>query len=133
MIDYCIQDVNLTGELHRKLCTELKDFSQQSIDIEHKVQFIVAQQERHGFKLDIPLCTEFISQLTTKLSTIEENLQTIFPPIITERVSEKTGKKLKDHVEYFNLASPTQIVKRLDELGWKPTVPTKTGKSIGLS
>jgi len=130
MIDYCIQDVNLTGELHRKLCGELKDFSPQSIDIEHKVQFIVAQQERHGFKLDIPLCTEFISQLTTKLSTIEENLQTIFPPIITERVSEKTGKKLKDHVEVFNPGSRDQIGRRLISLGWKPDKFTETGKPM---
>jgi DNA polymerase-1 len=130
MIDYCIQDVNLTGELHRKLCGELKDFSPQSIDIEHKVQYIVAQQERHGFKLDIPLCTEFISQLTTKLSTIEENLQTIFPPIITERVSEKTGKKLKDHVEVFNPGSRDQIGRRLISLGWKPEKFTETGKPM---
>ena len=130
MIDYCIQDVNLTGELHRKLCVELKDFSPQSIDIEHKVQYIVAQQERHGFKLDIPLCTEFISQLTTKLSTIEENLQTIFPPIITERVSQKTGKKLKDHVEVFNPGSRDQIGRRLISLGWKPEKFTETGKPM---
>jgi DNA polymerase-1 len=130
MIDYCIQDVNLTGELHRKLCGELKDFSPQSIDIEHKVQYIVAQQERHGFKLDIPLCTEFISQLTTKLSTIEENLQTIFPPIITERVSQKTGKKLKDHVEVFNPGSRDQIGRRLISLGWKPDKFTETGKPM---
>lgn len=130
MIDYCIQDVNLTGELHRKLCGELKDFSPQSINIEHKVQYIVAQQERHGFKLDIPLCTEFISQLTTKLSTIEENLQTIFPPIITERVSEKTGKKLKDHVEVFNPGSRDQIGRRLISLGWKPEKFTETGKPM---
>ena len=130
MIDYCIQDVNLTGELHRKLCGELKDFSPQSIDIEHKVQYIVAQQERHGFKLDIPLCTEFISQLTTKLSTIEEKLQTIFPPIITERVSEKTGKKLKDHVEVFNPGSRDQIGRRLISLGWKPEKFTETGKPM---
>lgn len=130
MIEYCIQDVNLTGELHRKLCAELKDFSPQSIDIEHTVQFIVAQQERHGFKLDIPLCTEFISQLTTKLSTIEENLQTIFPPIITERVSEKTGKKLKDHVEVFNPGSRDQIGRRLISLGWKPDKFTETGKPM---
>ena len=130
MIDYCIQDVNLTGELHRKLCGELKDFSPQSIDIEHKVQYIVAQQERHGFKLDIPLCTEFISQLTTKLSIIEENLQTIFPPIITERVSEKTGKKLKDHVEVFNPGSRDQIGRRLISLGWKPEKFTETGKPM---
>ena len=130
MIDYCIQDVNLTGELHSKLCTELKDFSPQSIDLEHTVQFIVAQQERQGFKLDIPLCTEFISQLTTKLSTIEENLQTIFPPIITERVSEKTGKKLKDHVEVFNPGSRDQIGRRLISLGWKPEKFTETGKPM---
>jgi DNA polymerase I-like protein with 3'-5' exonuclease and polymerase domains len=130
MIEYCIQDVNLTGELHRKLCAELKDFSPQSIDIEHTVQFIVAQQERHGFKLDIPLCTSFVSDLKTKLSDIEENLQTIFPPIITERVSEKTGKKLKDHVEVFNPGSRDQIGRRLISLGWKPDKFTETGKPM---
>ena len=130
MIDYCIQDVHLTGDLHRKLCGDMKDFSPQSIALEHKVQFIVAQQERNGFKLDIPLCTAFVSELQSKLSNIEENLQSIFPPIITERISEKTGKKLKDHVEIFNPGSRDQIGRRLTSLGWKPEKFTETGKPM---
>lgn len=130
MIDYCIQDVHLTGDLHRKLCGDMKDFSPQSIALEHKVQFIVAQQERNGFKLDVPLCTAFVSELQSKLSKIEEDLQLIFPPIITERISEKTGKKLKDHVEVFNPGSRDQIGRRLISLGWKPEKFTETGKPM---
>jgi DNA polymerase I len=64
------------------------------------------------------------------LSTIEEELQSIFPPIVTERVSEKTGKKLKDNVEMFNPGSRQQIAKRLMSLGWSPSKKTEKGQVI---
>jgi len=61
---------------------------------------------------------------------IEQQLQRVFPPITTERVSEKTGKRLKDHVEVFNPGSRQQIAKRLQALGWKPTQMTEKGSVI---
>ena len=130
MILYCQEDVIICGELYLYLLQELKGFSEQSIDLEHKVQAIIAKQEKHGFKLDTVKAQCLLGQWKRKLSDIEQELQTIFPPIITQRFSEKTGKQLKDDVEVFNPGSRQQIAKRLVEKGWKPTKHTEKGAVI---
>ena len=129
MIDYCIQDVNLTAQLYKLLDRQLKDWGD-SVDLEHKVAAVVSRQERKGFKLDVTKAISLVATWKEMLSTIEEELQSIFPPIVTERVSEKTGKKLKDNVEVFNPGSRQQIAKRLMSLGWKPTKKTEKGQVI---
>lgn len=129
MKQYCKQDVKVTERVYKFLRRQLSCFSEQSIRLEHSVQPIISEQIRNGFLLDKDVAMQIYTGALQEANRIESAIVQYFPPIVTERVSEKTGKKLKDHVEYFNLASPTQIVKRLDELGWKPTVPTKTGKS----
>lgn len=126
---YCKQDVKVTEKLYLHLQKQMKGFSYESIRLEHSTQHIISEQVRNGFLLDKDVAMDIYTSALQEANRIEDGIVKYFPPIVTERVSEKTGKKLKDHVEYFNLASPTQIVKRLDELGWKPTVPTKTGKS----
>ena len=130
MIEYCQEDVTICGELYLYLLQELKGFSEQSIELEHKVQAIIAKQEKHGFKLDTVKAQCLLGQWKRKLSEIEEELQTIFPPIVTQRFSEKTGKQLKDDVEVFNPGSRQQIAKRLVEKGWKPTKHTEKGAVI---
>ena len=130
MILYCQEDVIICGELYLYLLQELKGFSEQSIDLEHKVQSIITKQEKHGFKLDTVKAQCLLGQWKRKLSDIEEELQKIFPPIVTQRFSEKTGKQLKDDVEVFNPGSRQQIAKRLIEKGWKPTKHTEKGAVI---
>lgn len=130
MIDYCIQDTEVTRQLYEHLVTELTNqkFDKRSIDLEHQVQIIIAEQERNGFKLDQQGCIDLLTELKGKLSHIENVLQSIFPTKTTERYSEKTGKRLKDYVEVFNPGSRDQIGQRLIEKGWKPKAFTETGK-----
>ena len=132
MEKYCIQDTLVTEKLYKHLINELKQqkFDQRSIDLEHKVQAIIAKQERNGFKLDERKATVLLSELQSKLATIEVSLQSIFPTRTTERISDKTGKKLKDKVEEFNPGSRKQIGERLIEKGWKPERYTETGQPI---
>jgi len=130
MIYYCQEDVRICGDLYLYLQRELKGFSEQSIELEHKVQAIVARQERHGFKLDTVKAQCLLGRWKRRLSDIEEELQKVFPPIITERTSEKTGKRLKDDIEIFNPGSRQQIAKRLMDLGWKPTKHTEKGAVV---
>ena len=130
MIEYCQEDVTICGELYLYLTQELRGFSEQSIELEHKVQAIITKQEKHGFKLDTVKAQCLLGQWKRRLSDIEEELQTIFPPIITQRFSEKTGKQLKDDIEVFNPGSRQQIAKRLIEKGWKPTKHTEKGAVI---
>jgi DNA polymerase-1 len=130
MIEYCQEDARICGDLYLYLLKELRDFSEQCIILEHNVQEIVSRQERHGFMLDIPYSSSLVHDWKKRLSDIEEELQSIFPPIITERVSEKTGKRLQDDVEVFNPGSRQQIAKRLITLGWKPEKFTEKGQVI---
>ena len=132
MEEYCIQDTLVTQKLYEHLTSELKfnKFDQRSIDLEHKVQAIIAKQERNGFKLDEVAGITLLSTLQNKLAVIENELQSIFPAKTIERVSEKTGKPLKDKVEVFNPGSRKQIGERLQEKGWKPSRYTETGQPI---
>ncbi len=130
MIDYCIQDVKVTAAVHQKLKQEMRDFSAESIKLEHKVQCIVQQQERNGWVLDQQLAHELCATFKERMNEIEEELQEKFPPIVHERWSEKTGKRLKNRVEVFNVGSRQQIAKRLSGLGVVFAKTTEKGNPI---
>ena len=132
MEEYCIQDTLVTQKLYDHLTSELKfnKFDQRSIDLEHKVQAIIAKQERNGFKLDEVAGITLLSTLQNKLAVIEAELQGIFPAKTIERISEKTGKPLNAKVEVFNPGSRKQIGERLIDKGWKPSRYTETGQPI---
>jgi DNA polymerase I-like protein with 3'-5' exonuclease and polymerase domains len=130
MIDYCIRDVEVTEAVHQKLMEEMTCFSPASIELEHKVQVAVQQQEKNGWVLDQSLARDLCSTFKEKMNDIEEELQKKFPPIIHERWSEKTGKRLKDKVEVFNVGSRQQIAKRLSSLGVRFDKLTEKGNPI---
>ena len=108
----------------------MKRFSPRSIRLEHQVRAIVDQQERNGFALNVPAAMQLMARLSDEASQIKEQLQHKFPPIVEIRISEKTGKRLKDKVTVFNPASRKQIAERLSELGWKPHAYTEKGQAI---
>ena len=132
MIEYCIRDVELLEKVYDKLLKEKQQygFSDRCFEIEHKVAALITKQERRGFKLDVPKCMVLLAGFSDRMGRIEQELQQVFPPITTERYSEKTGKRLKDDVEVFNPGSRQQIAKRLMSLGWKPTKKTEKGSVI---
>lgn len=132
MVDYCIQDVALTTRLYKHLTDSLKreEFSEQCVDLERKVAIITAQQERNGFMLDVEQATLLWQDITHKMRMITEELQKVFPPIVEERWSEKTGKRLKDKVTEFNVGSRKQIAERLEGVGVKFKLQTEKGAII---
>lgn len=132
MIEYCIADVELTERVHQWLALQLRKegFSQQSIDLEHRVGWAVTEQESNGFKLDVPFAEKLMMDLMFEMNNIEAELQSIFPPIVEERISEKTGKRLKDKVTVFNPGSRKQIAERLQGLGVKFDKKTEKGNII---
>lgn len=132
MVDYCIQDTLVTKELYKHLTKEMQnDFSKESIKLEHEVAIIIAEQERNGFKLDMPKAVQLLSDLKTKLDTIQVEMETIFPPVVISGRTHKTsGKPLKDIVTPFNPGSRQQIAERLIAKGWKPKKHTEKGSVI---
>jgi len=129
---YCVRDVEVTAKLYLRLISDLKEkqFSGESVELEHKVASIIAEQERNGFKLDIPYATVLLTSIKTRLADIYETMQQRWPTYSVERISEKTGKRLKDTVVTFNPGSRQQIGEKLIELGWKPKDFTPTGQPI---
>ena len=132
MVTYCIRDVELTSKVYDILADEIvkNKIGPEAVKLEYEVQVILSEMERNGFKLNVPYAQTLLCEIKTEMAQIEEALQKIFPPITTERVSEKTGKRLKDDVEVFNVGSRQQIAKRLMSKGWKPTKTTEKGQII---
>lgn len=125
MAVYCARDVDVT----RKVYEQLKwcDWHQ-AIAAEHKFAYAIGQQERHGFRLDIPKVRDLETTLRQEKVDIERELQDIFPPKVIERVSEKTGRPLKTKVEPFNPSSRKQIAERfIEKYKWKPRKFTPAG------
>jgi DNA polymerase I-like protein with 3'-5' exonuclease and polymerase domains len=129
---YCIRDVEVTAKLYHHLVSEFnqKEFSLESLELEQSVAAIIAQQERNGFKLDQIYATCLLTDIKSKVAGIYERMQQRWPPVTVERISDKTGKRLKDSVVTFNPGSRQQIGEKLKELGWKPKDFTPTGHPI---
>jgi len=132
MATYCEQDVQLLEKLYNFLTITMtkEGFSTQSIQLEHEVAIICRGMENNGFMLDMEKAMVLNATLSGRMSDIEEEMQKVFPPIVEQRFSEKTGKQLKDKVTIFNPGSRQQIGDRLIKLGWKPTKMTPTGQPI---
>ena len=132
LVEYCTADVEVTELLHRRLTEETtrKEFSQESVDLEHKVAAIIAEQERHGFKLDQEYATLLLVDIKGRMAEVYESMQQRWPSYEVPRVSEKTGKQLKPMLVTFNPGSRKQIGEKLIELGWKPEKFTETGQPM---
>jgi DNA polymerase I-like protein with 3'-5' exonuclease and polymerase domains len=126
--DYCIRDVEVTERLFHALELALKEkkFSNDSVTLEHEVAAIIGQQVRNGFKLDLPYATSLLTTVKRKLDSLQEQMQIRWPPYTVQRISEKTGKTLKEGVVTFNPGSRVQIGEKLISLGWKPKKFTPT-------
>ena len=132
MEHYCKRDVDVCADLYLKLCKELdeKQFSQDSVELEHKVAAIIAEQERNGFKLDTVYATCLLIDIKGKMAGIYEQMQSRWPPVITPRFHKTSGKPIADSVVTFNPGSRKQIGEKLIELGWKPKQFTETGQAM---
>lgn len=127
MIDYCIQDVEVTAKLYEKLLS--KNYSFDALHLERLVAELIARQERYGFLFDVPAAAKLYGELAAKRDVILREMQDTFEPLVIERVSEKTGKPLKPKVIEFNPSSRQQIAERLKKkYGWKPEFFTPAGQ-----
>jgi hypothetical protein len=81
MEDYCVQDTAVTERVYLELFDELAEFSQESIDLEHKVQFIIQEQVRNGWKLDEEKAYMLLAELKEKKLGLEDKVQKTFLPL----------------------------------------------------
>ena len=115
MGSYCQQDVRVLQKLHPHLTKLLvsSNFSQQSIDLEHDVAIVTDDMCRRGFPFNKAEAEQIHVEHMQRQKAITLELQERWPPIITERWSDKTGKRLKDDVVEFKVGSRQQIADRL--------------------
>ena len=136
MLDYCIQDVEVTHLLYQKILD--KKYSEQALKLEHDVAKIIGKQERYGIMFDVNKGKELHASLSKRRSEIKTELQKVFPPlekttIFVPKVNNKKqgyvkGKRVrKVELVDFNPSSRQHIANRLKYKGWKPKEFTPDG------
>lgn len=130
MIDYCLQDCRSNWDVYQHQLKTLNEykFSEDSVALEHEVARLTKQQEQNGFAFNFNLGCRLYSEHKERMDAIQAELQEVFPPIVEERYSDKTGKRLKDKVTVFNTGSRQQVADRLEAKGAVWTARTETGK-----
>lgn len=128
MIDYCLQDCRANWDVYQHITAALAadKFSDQCLALEHDVARLTKQQVGNGFAFKFDTACELYRDHSERMAAIETELQSIFPPIVEERWSDKTGKRLKDKVTVFNVGSRQQVADRLTGKGavWEQTTPS---------
>jgi len=137
MLEYCIQDVNVTTKLWRHISKE--NYPESALKLEHDFALAINKQIRAGVPFDVDACIDLVDDLRAKQTQLEAQLKDIFPPIehrswFTPRVNNKTRGYVKgvpfekiSHEE-FNPGSRQQIIDRLKaKYGWEPTKTTAKG------
>ena len=114
MQTYCEGDTLVSLELYKYFQTQ--ELDPRCFQLEHNFAIIMSLQEDFGFPFNEKGAYALVNTLKTRRTEIDDELQKKFPPITEERISEKTGKRLKDKVTIFNPASRKQTAERLQKI-----------------
>lgn len=140
MKDYCEQDVKVTADLYVRLLSE--KFTEQSIDLEHRVHRICLDQKRQGFAFDVDGAWSLVNRLNKDRTKLEKYFQKVFPPItdISYFIPKSSNSRYgytagvpakKEKTITFNPRSRQHIASRLkDKYGWKPDKFTASGQPL---
>lgn len=132
LVQYNIRDVEVLEKLYFevKKRLEVMKFSAKSVELEHQVAAILAEQQRNGWLLDIPHATTLLATLEDKQTAILNKLQERWPTEVIPRFHKKTGKPIKPEVIEFNPNSRQQVAEKLQEVGWKTDKTTPKGQLV---
>ena len=130
MLKYCVQDVHISEAVYRAQEQFIED-NTMTVRLEHRISKIIARQIENGMGFDIDAAEKLEREILMEKAELDDSLCYTFPPVITERWSEKTGKKLKDNIEHFNPNSRQQIAARFKKkYGWEPPVTDKGNPKV---
>jgi DNA polymerase-1 len=152
MVDYCLQDIRVTQRLYKFMENNVKNFSKFSVRLEHAVRDYLDKMEENGFSLDVERAHTLYVEIKDYCDKLEVEIQKEFPPEKAywkklyprytakgelhgqdkKTIENSSYDKEKDEEgkEYyhlynwqtFNPRSTTQIVERMNQLGWQPVV-----------
>ncbi len=139
MLDYCERDTEVTAKLLERCLA--KDYSQQAITLEHKIQWVMSQMQRNGFCFNEQAAAELLVKLIIHRDRLEATLKETFSSwVVTlpDFIPKRDNKRLKylagvpvprSKVVVFNPRSRDHIANRLIALhGWVPEEFTDGGK-----
>ena len=137
MLEYCEQDLEVTHSLLKKLSPE--KYSQDAIDLEHKVSELCDRIGKAGWDFDVEKASLFYGKLAKERNELEQQLQTLFEPWeIQETFIPKVNNKTRGYVKdvpfikkktvEFNPNSRKHIQFCLEKkYSWKPKKFTPSG------
>ncbi len=114
MQTYCEGDTLVSLRLHEYFLTQ--ELDPRCYELEHEFAKIMALQEEFGFPFNEKAAFALVNTLKARRAELDSKLQDVFPPIVEERISTKTGRPLKSKVTVFNPASRPQTADRLRQL-----------------
>ena len=141
MLDYCIQDVNVTSSLYSYLMVKAADFSERSLDLEHELAEICFRIGNNGWTFDRDGANDLYAELAKLRIQLEKDLQELFEPwevhqVFIPKVNNKARGYVKGEpftkvsVVEFNPNSRKHIHRCLvDKYGWKPKQFTPSGEA----
>ena len=144
---YCLQDVKVNSELFRRIERQIKSNKlEEAIKLEHDAAWLLAQQERNGFKFDERKAHTLLAKLSARREVIYNELVDKFVgwytceglveptrdlnyknPLTASRVKGAKFSKIK-WVD-FNPSSRLHIIRVLKERGWIPKEHTPSGEA----
>jgi DNA polymerase I-like protein with 3'-5' exonuclease and polymerase domains len=152
MVDYCLQDLRVTEKLYKYMLNNTKGFSKFSVRVEHMIRRILDEMQDNGFAFDEERAHKLYAEIKDKCTKMEDAIKKDFPPekvyykklyprLTAKGVMHAVDKRTLENchwdkevdefgvdyyhlytMEEFNPRSTTQIVERMNKLGWKPVV-----------
>ena len=109
MLEYNKQDVVVTVALYKKLAKA--NYSERAIELEHKVAWLMAKQERNGFPFDVEGAEKLEMELRARSAILDELLRQAVPPIpdkvfIPKRDNKTKGYKAGVPIQRFKSFNP---------------------------
>lgn len=138
MLEYCVQDVEVTNKLYDKIIKQ--NYSEQSLDLEHNIQTLCFEMSSNGIAFNKDKAQILYSKFCQRRTELENELQIVFPPwTVSTPFIPKVNNKSKGYVKgvptakvkeiVFNPGSRDHITNRLiTTRGWKPKSFTPDGK-----
>lgn len=155
MLDYCRQDVKVTGLLTKKLFADIQESGpgiKQALKLEHEFARIIALQVTCGFTLDVEKCEDLYQKLETESIDLTSTIGAILPKIkhiahynevkknnllvaedsisysyITQKTKKLTTKEFR--YDTPNPTSRQQLIKYFQSKGWVAEAFTDKGNA----
>lgn len=141
MIDYCVNDVELTHRLWVYLQSKMSDEHwKSSIVIEHEMHYICKEMQINGFSFDIKTATDIYNEITGTINKLDVEIQKAFPPRLVLKATydiktKKDGtydKRTQERIARASLFDPTFVYSggRFNEYTWETFNPTSQKQVI---